>query len=40
MLFKSILLSLAQLINNKKYSDLKLVYQGLEFKIYKVIICI
>ena len=39
MLSKSILFSLAQLIDSKKYNNLKLIYQGLKFKIYKVIIC-
>ena len=36
---KSVPLGLAQLMDSKKYSDLKLIYQGLEFKVHKAIIC-
>jgi hypothetical protein len=39
MLSKNVLFGLAQLIDSEKYSNLKLIYQGLEFKVYKAIIC-
>ena len=32
-------LGLAQLMGNEKYSDLKLVCQGQEFKVHKAIVC-
>jgi hypothetical protein len=39
MSFDSYPLFLAQLVNSKKYSDLKLVCQGEEFKVHKAIVC-
>lgn len=39
MTSKGVLLGLAQLMDSEKYSDLKLVCQGLEFKVHKAIIC-
>ena len=36
---KNIPFGLAQLMDSEKYSDLKLVCQGLEFKVHKAIVC-
>lgn len=39
MPFKGVPFGLAQLMDSEKYSDLKLVCQGLEFKVHKAITC-